>query len=811
MNLFSRGKQWTKRIGRDWHKLFLRAVLAGLFLAMPSFTQAAEGPVIRVGYDISGSMIYSDENGEYRGYNMEILYEIAKYTGWKYELVPFSKWADAVKAVEDGSIDLLPTVLKAPEREGNVLFSDRRMGIVHVALVVPEDNRQHFYGAWDSLQGTRIGVRENTVDSADFFIWARQQNLQYTRVEYDDRQDLLRGLDDGTIDAAALSYIGSAKKYRAVAEFASQDMYFAVAPTRPAVLADLNMAMGRIAIMNPQFYSNLLTKYLESNAVGNPVFSREEQQFIDSDTSVRVALIRNAAPFSSWKEGKFSGIIPDVLQRVAELSGLSFAFLPVDSQEEAIQAVHEGRADMVGRLANNVFFARRYDLRLTTPYMYMPMMQVRHKNTDTVRTVAVQGIAQLDQVQANKKYSENIQMQVYPDVQQCFDALTAGTVDAMYCDQVTANYFMNTHRYSEYRMDILQPFSYDLTFGVDGGTAGVLPSILDKSIRCITAAEVDEIVMQNRIQEPLTMGNILARLPGQYLAGFILLLMVILLFLAYASLNLWRKRGIEKRMGMVRERNQQMEADLALVKRVNEVKEKFFARIDEDMQRPLEQLATLSAQAAAAGSAVEPAALQELAAGSRILRDRMGELLLLDHLERGKVRLQWTTVDSLSFLRQLTAEIRQRAAEKNIVFRMDLSGLEQRNILVDARHTPEVFQRLLDNAVKFTSPGGMVSFNVESFMSPRGRFVLWCVIKDTGRGMSREFLPKACEVFSQEKRAAAAGGIGVGLTIVQSLVSLMGGELELRSRENEGTEVRLELYFDLEREPESGDTPHSSD
>ena len=799
MKLFCSGWKWLCQ----W--MLAVFCLTGMFFCLPLPAQASGGTVMRVGYDISGSMIYRDETGEYRGYNMEILYEIAKYTGWKYELVPFAKWADAVKAVEEGSIDILPTVLKDPERMGRVLFSDRRMGMVHVALVVPEDNKQHFYGVWDSLQGSRIGVRESTVDSADFFAWAKQQKLQYTKVEYGDRQDLIQALDNGSIDAAALSYIGAAKKYRAVAEFASQDMYFAVAPMHPELLSELNAAMGRIAIMNPQFYSNLLTKYLESNVVGKPVFSREEQAFIDDGQPVRVALMRNAAPFSSWQDGKFSGIIPDVLHRIEELSGLTFELLPVDSQETAIQYVHEGKADMVGRLANNVFFARSSGLRLTTPYVYMPMMQVRYRRKDTVRNVGVQGVAQMDQVQANKKYSENIHMQVYQNVEECFAALTSGRVDAIYCDQVTANYFMNTHRYSEYRMDLLQPFSYDLTFATDEGAKAILPTILDKSIRCITSAEVDEIIMRNRIQEPLTLENILVRLPGQYLAIMILLLIFIMLFFAYASLNLWRKRGIEKRMNMVRERNRQVEADLSVAKRVNEVKEKFFARIDEDMRQPLEQMALLSQQAAAAGREAAPADLQRIAAGSRALQSMIMEMLLLDHLERGKIRFSWKPVDSLAFLRKAAAGIRSRAEKKDIIFRMDLSGVEQQNILADEGYTQEVFQRLLDNAVKFTKPGGQVSLTVESFLSPRKRFVLWSVIKDTGIGMSREFLPKAREVFSQEKRLESAGGTGAGLAIVYGLVELMGGELEIRSRENEGTEVRLELYFDLERSRDSAE------
>ena len=801
MNLLSSWQRWAGRIKAS---ILLLSLLTAFVLPMSVKASAAGANVVRVGYDISGSMLYQDEAGDYRGYNMEFLYEIAKYTGWKYELIPFTKWADAVQAVEAGRIDILPTVLKSPERDGRVLFSDRRMGVIHVALVVPEDNQQHFYGAWDSLQGARIGVRENTVDSADFFDWAGKQKLQYQAISYDDRQNLIAALDSGTIDAAALSYIGAAKQYRAIAEFAPQDMYFAVAPTRPDVLNELNQSMGQITIINPQFYPNLLNKYMENSAVPKAVFSKGEREFIDSGQSVRVALMRNAEPFSAVQDGRFVGIIPDMLRRIGEISGLEFEFLAVDTQEEAIQSVRDGRADMVGRLADNVFFARKNGLRLTTPYVYMPMMQLRHKSTENVKVVGVQGMAQMDQIRSSRKYPDTMQMEVYADIEQCFEALVAGKVDAVYCDQVTANYFMDTHRYSEYRMDLLQPFSYDLTFGINQDAPAVLSAILDKSIRCITVAETDEIIMENRIREPMTLESLLGRLPGHYLAGFILLLTGITVFLAYASLKLWHKRGIEQRMRRVHDHNQQIEADLAVVRRVNEMKEQFFARIDEDICCPMEHMTKLSeevAEAVAAGQAADPELLKALAADSRKMQSVLGEMLLLDHLERGAVKLQWKPVDSLQFLRQLAAGIRAQAEVKKLVFHMDLSGLEQRTILLDEKYTQEIFQRVLDNAIKFTPPGGTISFSVESFLSPRGRFVIWSVIKDTGIGMRREFLPKACEVFTQEKRPGIIpSGNGLGLAIVHKLVELMAGDIELRSRENEGTEIRLELYFDLEKE-----------
>ena len=76
MNFLS---SWQRRAGLIKASIVLLSFLSAFVLPMP--VNANGGNVVRVGYDISGSLLYQDETGDYRGYNMEFLYEIAKYTG----------------------------------------------------------------------------------------------------------------------------------------------------------------------------------------------------------------------------------------------------------------------------------------------------------------------------------------------------------------------------------------------------------------------------------------------------------------------------------------------------------------------------------------------------------------------------------------------------------------------------------------------------------------------------------------------------------------------------------------------------------
>src|SRR5262249_58980744 len=107
----------------------------------------------------------------------------------------------------------------------------------------------------------------------------------------------------------------------------------------------------------------------------------------------------------------------------------------------------------------------------------------------------------------------------------------------------------------------------------------------------------------------------------------------------------------------------------------------------------------------------------------------------------------------------------------------------------DRRALKQILLNLLSNAVKYTPAGGAVGVVVEQ---DAGGDLLIKVV-DTGIGMSEEEIPRALEAFVQIARAYAQDGTGLGLPILQALVELHGGTLEIASAVGAGTSLARRL------------------
>jgi len=116
----------------------------------------------------------------------------------------------------------------------------------------------------------------------------------------------------------------------------------------------------------------------------------------------------------------------------------------------------------------------------------------------------------------------------------------------------------------------------------------------------------------------------------------------------------------------------------------------------------------------------------------------------------------------------------------------------------DAARLEQVVVNLLNNAAKFTLPGGRIGLTVDA----QGHE---CVVRvrDTGIGISPDLLPHIFELFTQEERSLdrAHGGLGVGLALVKQLVELHGGRVEVRSAPGEGSEFVVCLPAVLSADP----------
>lgn len=173
----------------------------------------------------------------------------------------------------------------------------------------------------------------------------------------------------------------------------------------------------------------------------------------------------------------------------------------------------------------------------------------------------------------------------------------------------------------------------------------------------------------------------------------------------------------------------------------------------------------------------------------------VNDILDMSKIDSGKVQLREEYVHKSEIVSYIMAVLMPLAQEKNITVIRDIEPAPYDGFYADGGRLRQILINVLSNAVKYTNPGGTVSFKV-SFKKGRGKLVnVKYQIQDNGIGMSKEFLKKAFEPFEQETKGYSRMGTGLGLAITKQLVELMGGNIKIESALNKGTTVTINLKF----------------
>ncbi len=173
----------------------------------------------------------------------------------------------------------------------------------------------------------------------------------------------------------------------------------------------------------------------------------------------------------------------------------------------------------------------------------------------------------------------------------------------------------------------------------------------------------------------------------------------------------------------------------------------------------------------------------------------INDVLDLSKMEAGKMELFLEPTDVREVCGFLQTMFAQQAAAKSIRLELDI-GPAPRSLLLDRLRLRQVLVNLVGNAVKFTEQGAVnVRVNWLPGEQDRGRGILAFDVSDTGVGISRE---KQAEIFkpfvqSEPGRAAENQGSGLGLSIVQRLLEMMGGTITLDSAVGHGSVFHLRL------------------
>ena len=257
----------------------------------------------------------------------------------------------------------------------------------------------------------------------------------------------------------------------------------------------------------------------------------------------------------------------------------------------------------------------------------------------------------------------------------------------------------------------------------------------------------------------------------------------------------------------IQEEKLRMEIALEKEKQANEVKAAFLFNISHDILTPLN--AIMGFTDLARRHLNEPELLKNYLAkvdeSSRQMLDLVNNLLDMSKITYGKTQLRNEICDLEEQVLVVLHSFKLAAEAKNVSVESVLN-LPREMVYTDDVNLRKILSSLIDNAIKFTPPGGHVKVIARKKKVSDDANYVRCefVISDDGVGMTEEFMKRMYETFEREATSTETGHIsaGLGLAITKKILDAMGGSIEAVSKKGEGTTFTVGLPFKIVREGE---------
>lgn len=223
--------------------LSMLVLTAGIWTAYADNEEKPGRETIRVGFFATDGLHMIDEGGEKSGYGYDLLRYMSRYLNVSYEYVGYDKsWAEMLRMLDDGEIDMVAFANKTEERKEKYDFS-RPIGFFGTALFVREDNRAVIPGDYSTYEGIRIGLVEGNAQNKNIANLAEAMHFTYQPVIYKSIKDVGIALQKGEVDAIVKSSFRRGIHEKQVELFAENPYYIIVKKGNTRLLSEINYAL----------------------------------------------------------------------------------------------------------------------------------------------------------------------------------------------------------------------------------------------------------------------------------------------------------------------------------------------------------------------------------------------------------------------------------------------------------------------------------------------------------------------------------------------------------------------------------------
>ena len=749
---------------------------------------------------------YVDKNGVRRGYGYELMQALAGYTGWKFEYVKCD-WSNCFDKLENGEIDIMGDISYTDERAQKMLFPDEPMGEEKYILYADLSDMDIETSDFKSLDGKRVGVLLGTEPEIMLTEWENKNGIHTEHVNVNNNDDVEKKLANHEIDCfvSLEESIWSEQGISSVTTIGKSGIYFAINKERSDIKTKLDYAMCQLEQDSPFFKADLYKKYFTLDYI--QLLTGKEKVWVEEHGGIQIGFLNNdPAIFSMDKEtGKLTGMLAEYISYAKDCLGnqtLEFNIQAYDNYDEMIQALQNREIDVAFYAGRNPDFAEKNGYALTnTAWTYSLMAVTDEKNfdEDKVYTVAVP-----KEKEALKQYIAFSYPQwkivYYDSLDDAADMVIQEKADCFLMGASQALIYDNRQNFKSFPLTN----TMEACFAVRGGEGSLL-SILNKTLKAMPSdmltsalaiydSTPDKVTFLDFIKD-----NMLAFIVT---AGFLSLVIIGIILVL-----LWKARKAEAAAKLAandtQKLNDKLEIALKKAEDASFAKTRFLNNMSHDIRTPMNAIlgyAQLMEDELKEKDLPEISEyLKKLQQSGNLLLSIINNVLDMARIESGKIKVDENYERVGEVVDEIISTFSSEAEEKEI----HLSGsmkVTHRNILCDGTKIREIYVNLVSNAMKYTPRGGNVTITVEELPCEKeGYMKVKSEIKDTGIGMSKEYLPTLFEPFSREQNTTIGRieGTGLGMPIVKKMVDLMGGSIEVASELGKGTVFTFTLMHKI--------------
>jgi PAS domain S-box-containing protein len=244
---------------------------------------------------------------------------------------------------------------------------------------------------------------------------------------------------------------------------------------------------------------------------------------------------------------------------------------------------------------------------------------------------------------------------------------------------------------------------------------------------------------------------------------------------------------------------QELEKALSDAQQASKAKEAFLTNMSHEIRTPLNGIIGMIRELdKEEKTAQQKSYIDSAKTASKHLLSMVNNILDLSKIEAGELILIEEEINFHSIIKDIQKIVSNHTKEKGLKLEVKISPKINKSLTGDKTRIQQIILNILNNSIKFTEEG-FVKIECNLLKSENEKQIIRVKITDSGIGMKNEYIPKLFTKFQQEDSSTSRmyGGSGLGMVITKQLIDLLNGEITVKSKKNIGTEITLELPFNL--------------